>query len=503
MTEAPSMSLAAHLNHPASSLVKAPQQRWSDRYIRRLRWTDFALVIGSVAIAVIIRFAGKDALSSDQRTNLIIETFALTFGWMIALNATQSRDKRLLGSGATEYSRVAAASFMVFGFLAIVDLIFKLDIARGFVAVALPCGTLSLLVGRWLWRRDLTNRRILGNHLQKILVVGDFESSTGFIERIDKNPALGYKVAGLIRLDGFDSNPGGGPRPGIVVADRRPGPSLDLSKVTAAVASSGASTVALTSTATLGHSLVRELSWELESMDVDILVTPGVTDIAGPRMMLRPVAGLPMLHIDKPRYEGANRFLKAGVDRVGSAFLLLFLVPLLGACAVAVKVSSAGPIFYRAERIGLGNNPFRMWKFRSMVVDADLQVASLSDATDGNGVLFKMRLDPRVTRVGRFLRRYSLDELPQLINVLAGDMSLVGPRPPLRAEVEMYRGPAIRRLLVRPGITGLWQISGRSDLSWDESVRLDLLYVENWSIMQDLVILWRTMRAVLSGRGAY
>jgi exopolysaccharide biosynthesis polyprenyl glycosylphosphotransferase len=210
-----------------------------------------------------------------------------------------------------------------------------------------------------------------------------------------------------------------------------------------------------------------------------------------------------MLHIDKPRYEGANRFLKACVDRVGAVLLLFLLAPVLIACALAVKFSSAGPVFYRAERIGLGNAPFQMWKFRSMVDGADAQKPALFAVTDGNGVLFKMREDPRVTGVGRFLRRYSLDELPQLFNVFSGAMSLVGPRPPLREEVDVYCGPVARRMLVRPGITGLWQISGRSDLTWDESVRLDLLYVENWSIMQDLVILWRTLRAVFTADGAY
>ncbi|WP_414731680.1 sugar transferase [Williamsia sp.] len=476
-------------------LVNPPAESWQQTYARRVRWTDLVIVLGAVAGAVIVRFAGNGDLGIDQRKHLTIETIALSIVWMATLRATQSEDSRILGSGATEYSRVASACFMTFGLLAIFDLIFKLDIARGFVAIALPFGTLSLLAGRWIWRKQLTRQRANGRNLQQILIVGDTESSIPLIDRIEDNPVLGYQVAGIVRTAGHRSHPSRG-------GELLPEPP-DLDALTHAVRRSGATTVAVTSASALGHSVMRELSWELEAMGVDMVVAPGVTDIAGPRMMLRPVAGLPMVHIDKPRYAGANRLLKGGIDRVGAAVLLCTIAPLLVACAIAVKCSSPGPVFYRAERIGTGNTPFRMWKLRSMVNGADKQRSELLGSSDGNGVLFKMREDPRITRVGHFLRRYSLDELPQLINVLTGEMSLVGPRPPLREEVAQYSGPVNRRMLVRPGITGLWQISGRSELSWDESVRLDLMYVENWSIMQDLVILWRTLHAVIKGRGAY
>jgi exopolysaccharide biosynthesis polyprenyl glycosylphosphotransferase len=270
-----------------------------------------------------------------------------------------------------------------------------------------------------------------------------------------------------------------------------------------AVERSGATTVAVSSAEALGHSAMRELSWSLEGMHVELLVSPGVIDVAGPRMTVRPVAGLPLLHIDKPRYEGGNRLLKGAFDRCGAFVLLVVLSPVLLWCALAVKVTSPGPIFYRSERMGLGSIPFQMWKFRTMVVGADSCVEDLTERNEGAGVLFKVRTDPRVTPTGKWLRRSSFDELPQLINVVLGSMSLVGPRPPLRTEVERYTGLTDRRMLVRPGMTGLWQISGRSDLSWDETVRLDLSYVENWSLMQDVIILWRTMGAVAKGAGAY
>jgi exopolysaccharide biosynthesis polyprenyl glycosylphosphotransferase len=233
-------------------------------------------------------------------------------------------------------------------------------------------------------------------------------------------------------------------------------------------------------------------------------VSPGIVDVACPRLTVRPVAGLPLINVDKPQYHGAKRFQKRAFDICFSLLALLAASPVMMVAAVAVKLTSHGPVFYRAERIGLDGVPFRMIKFRTMVVDADRRLAEVANRNESvGGVLFKIRRDPRVTRAGRLLRRYSIDELPQFINVVRGDMSVVGPRPPLRSEVETYDHRVRRRLLVRPGITGLWQVSGRSDLSWDDSVRLDLSYVENWSMLSDLAIAAKTVGAVCCGSGAY
>ena len=261
--------------------------------------------------------------------------------------------------------------------------------------------------------------------------------------------------------------------------------------------------VAVSNAEFLGVAGMRALAWQLESVDVDMVVSSGVMDVAGPRLHIRPVAGLPLLYVDKPQYRGASRVGKLVVDVVGAAAALALFSPLLLVVALAIKVTSRGPVIYRAERIGLNGEPFAMYKFRSMIDGADRRRLELVSDNEGAGPLFKMRADPRVTAVGRWIRRLSIDELPQLLNVLRGQMSVVGPRPPLRAEVVTYTGEVRRRLLVKPGITGLWQVSGRSSLTWDESVRLDLYYVENWSTMQDLTIVWRTLGAVLKRRGAY
>ena len=218
---------------------------------------------------------------------------------------------------------------------------------------------------------------------------------------------------------------------------------------------------------------------------------------------MRPVAGLPLIHVERPRYHGAQKFAKTSFDLLFATTVLLLISPVLLAAALAVKLTSAGPIIYKAERMGLDGEPFPMLKFRSMVQDADRQISALMKDNQGSGALFKIRDDPRVTPVGRFLRRYSIDELPQFFNVLRREMSVVGPRPPLRREVETYDGTVSRRLLVKPGITGLWQVSGRSDLSWEDTVRLDLSYVDNWSMMGDILIIAKTLKAVVGSDGAY
>jgi exopolysaccharide biosynthesis polyprenyl glycosylphosphotransferase len=261
--------------------------------------------------------------------------------------------------------------------------------------------------------------------------------------------------------------------------------------------------VALSSGVNLQPRAIRALGWALADMDVRMIMAPALTDIAGPRIHTQPVAGLPLIHVSTPNLAPAQRFVKRAFDVAGAGALVLVLSPLLLVLALVVRLESPGPILFRQERVGTQGTKFQMLKFRSMVVDAEKQLRELQLMNQGSGVLFKIKDDPRVTKVGRFIRRYSLDELPQLFNVLSGSMSLVGPRPPLPSEVEQYEHHMHRRLLVRPGLTGLWQVSGRSLLSWEDTVRLDLYYVENWSVSGDISILLRTFRAVVSRHGAY
>jgi exopolysaccharide biosynthesis polyprenyl glycosylphosphotransferase len=254
----------------------------------------------------------------------------------------------------------------------------------------------------------------------------------------------------------------------------------------------------------MGPRRIRELGWALEGTRRNMVMAPGLTEVAGPRVHVSPVDGLPLMWVDQPQFSGTRRIVKRVVDVMVSGGALIAAAPLLVLIALAVRVTSRGRVIYRSTRLGQGSREITVLKFRTMVRDADKIRAELLEFNEcDDGVLFKMRRDPRVTRVGRLLRRLSLDELPQLVNVLTGSMSLVGPRPPLPEEVERYQGDVRRRLLVKPGLTGLWQVSGRSDLSWDESVRLDLYYVENWSLGFDFAIIARTVSAVLRRRGAY
>jgi exopolysaccharide biosynthesis polyprenyl glycosylphosphotransferase len=278
----------------------------------------------------------------------------------------------------------------------------------------------------------------------------------------------------------------------------------DESYAAPAIGGCDADTVAVARTEHMGVQGIRELMWQLETTDIDLVVSPGVMDVANARLALRPYAGFPLLHVEKPQYEETNRFQKRAFDFCFALAALIAITPVMIACAIAIKLTSKGSVFYRAERIGLEGKPFTMLKFRTMVDGADNQIARLLAHNDSaGGMLFKIRQDPRVTPIGRVLRKLSIDELPQFINVLKQDMSVVGPRPPLRREVENYDVEAKRRLLVKPGVTGLWQVSGRSDLSWEESVRLDLSYVDNWSMAGDLMIVAKTLKVVLVGDGAY
>jgi exopolysaccharide biosynthesis polyprenyl glycosylphosphotransferase len=276
-----------------------------------------------------------------------------------------------------------------------------------------------------------------------------------------------------------------------------------IPSILAAIDESDADAVAVSAGVQLHPQTLRHLGWELAARNVGLIMAPALTDIAGPRIHTQQVAGLPLIHVTTPTLEGGQRVAKRLFDVTVSGLLIVCTFPLMALIALAVKLDSRGPVLFRQERVGIEGATFKMLKFRSMVVDAESRLGTLAAQNEGSGVLFKMKKDPRVTRVGGFLRRYSLDEVPQLLNVFAGSMSLVGPRPPLPREVEAYEHDVRRRLLVKPGLTGLWQVSGRSDLSWQDSVRLDLYYVENWSLAGDLVILLRTARAVFQSTGAY
>lgn len=466
---------------------------WGDLYTRWLMVTD-TLIVG---------IAGWTWIELRNATNpMTLAELWVRIGffgyWALLLGVYRSRDPHLMGSGGEEYQRVLRATFHMFGLFAIVSVLFKFNVSRFALGMSLILGIVLLLLNRKISRTWLNRQRARGRQIFKVVVLGGDAAALNLAENFGRDTALGYRVVGVC-VPGYVGMPG----QKVEVADRAIPILGSEDRIVAAVMEADADTVAVTATEQLGPEKMRELAWRLSEIGVSLLVSPGVFDVDQPRVRVRPAGSMPLIHLAEPQYEGASRLHKVLFDRIGALLLIIGFSPILLACALAVKLESRGPVFYSAERIGVRSNPFRMIKFRSMVVGADRMVAGLMTQNDGAGPLFKMREDPRVTMVGRFLRRTSLDELPQLFNVLRGEMSLVGPRPPLRREVEEYTDVIKRRLLVKPGMTGLWQVSGRSDLPWDEAVRLDLSYVENWSMVSDVAILWRTFRAVVRSDGAY
>lgn len=474
---------------------------WEESYAARLLFTDTVVVIWSIFGSQIAWFGLTESavqvegrLQSDFALSYSAVSAVLSIVWIIFLSASGSRDSRSVGIGTTEYRRIVNPSLMLFGLLAIASYLLKIELARGYFVTALPFGLAGLLLSRWFWRKYLISRRAQGAMSSRVVLVGSSASAAAIALELSRRPQAGYFVVGAFLTSPTSA---GLSALGIDVIG-------SVDDIFSRIETLDADTVIVTSSDELPPERMRRLSWLLEPGRQHLVLAPGLIDIAGPRIHTRPVAGLPLIHVETPRYEGSKRAIKRIFDFVASALLLALLSFPLAIVAGLVKLSSPGPILFRQERVGKNGATFSMFKFRSMVVDAEKLLEALSDSnrTVGNEVMFKMDNDPRVTRVGRYLRRLSIDELPQILNVLRGEMSLVGPRPPLRHEVELYEHHVNRRFLVKPGITGLWQVSGRSNLDWESTVRLDLYYVENWSLTGDLIILWRTVSAVLAREGA-
>lgn len=472
------------------------RQAWERRYRRRLALADSVIVLVSAALAAWIQIATiarvELADAPWQYGRVFIATVLI---WWLMLAAFQTRARGIVGHGTHEYRRVAHATGMAFGVLAIGFVLLQSQGLRTQLLIALPVGTAGLLVGRWGARRWLSRQRQNGEFFSRALVIGTRRDVEYVIKSVRDDDRMGYRIVG-VTLDGDDAKD--------LVVDGQTFRAMgtpDTAQMVAAQLSADAVIVA--STPDGDHEYLKRLSWQLEGTASELVLSSPLADVAGPRMSLKPVEGLPLVQVQIPTFEGGRYMLKRAVDIVLAAGALLFIGLLAPWIALAIKLDSPGPVFFRQTRVGRDGHEFRMVKFRSMCNDAEERRGELMDRNEGSGPLFKMRSDPRVTRVGSLLRKYSLDELPQFWNVLVGDMSIVGPRPPLPSETRSYGGSTYRRLFIRPGITGPWQVGGRSSLSWDESLRLDLRYVENWSLTQDLLIMARTGREMIRPTAAY
>lgn len=483
-------------------MTVAVQQRetLTERILRRpidyLPFAALGLDCTLVSLAILLGAAARRNLTifldpADVASSLSIAGPMIAGAWLLMLAARGAYSRQLFGAGTDEYKRIISGSMLTAGLVGVGCYLAKFSLARGFFVLAFGIGVPLLILGRYLLRRAIHRARRRGAFHERALIAGNPGHIDELAAILRRDSWLGYEVAGAISDVDFDETPAGVP---IVGTLKDMAGAVDATRVDVLFLADGAVSSARD---------MRQLAWDLESHQVQLIVTPSVTDVASERVKMRPVGGLPLIHIEPPRGVHAVRWAKRVFDVVGAVAILGTFAPLMLFAAARIKVHDHGAVLFRQCRVGRGGVTFDCLKFRSMVTDAEARLDELRTEQASDELLFKMKDDPRVTRPGQWLRRFSVDELPQLFNVLRGDMSLVGPRPPLLNEVARYDDTMHRRLRVRPGMTGLWQVSGRSDLTWEEAIRLDLYYVDNWSMLQDAVILFRTFRAVVRSNGAY
>ena len=476
---------------PVAAVRAGQPVSWQRALVRRALGVDVAVVVVTTWPLL-----AANLFHTNGRPVSLALGVLLPAVWALALGLGRAYDPHLLGAGAEEFRRVTGSAAGLIVVICVLAFGLRVDVSRGLVVGALPCALVLDLISRFGLRKWLHAKRRKGEFMHRTLLVGPVSWVNDVAARMRHSPHVGLLPEGCCLP---------GPH-----ADRQARAQTVVpvyggyGDILAAVRRAGMTVVSVASTEHMETPMLRRLAWDLEEHEAKIVVAPNLVDCVGPRIRIKPVDGLPLLEIEQPRLSGLHRLLKNTTDRLLALTLLVFLAPVLLTLIVLVRITSSGPGLYRQRRVGANGREFWLLKLRTMYSDADRRLVEISDRNDcGDGLLFKVRDDPRVTSLGRRLRRYSLDELPQLVNVLRGEMSVVGPRPPLPSEVSRYDSDVRRRLMVRPGLTGLWQVSGRSDLTWEESVRLDLFYVENWSLALDVMILWKTLPAVLFGRGAY
>ncbi|HET9692449.1 MAG TPA: sugar transferase [Acidimicrobiales bacterium] len=478
---------------PTNAPAAEGWRTWRTKYAAVVFAADVVAVL--IAVAVTSFFGFDHGLDVTQWRGHHVNLALLAMVVWPATLAISGAYRRHPADSAPNHRVVAVTAARLAALSAVAGLVTHDMLRRDRFLLFFASLPIAAIAGRWVAGRVLAAFRSRGRALNSMVLAGDAASVARFTVHLRRRPEHGYRVvAACLGLtpaggspDALDDVPVLGTSDEVVAHARR----LQVD------------TVAVVGHGSFADTTLQQVAWELERSGITLLVAPDVADLAGPRIRVTPVTGLPLLHISEPRVGGVAQAIKNGYERCLAALFLLVMSPLLLAATIAIKLDSPGPVFFRQERVGRDGHLFGMVKFRSMVHGADAMKAALAAANEYDGALFKIRSDPRVTRVGRVLRKYSVDELPQLWNVVRGHMALIGPRPCLAAEAGRFTPAAHRRFRVRPGLTGLWQVSGRSDLPWEEAVRLDLYYVENWSPSMDLRILVRTVRVVVRGAGAY
>jgi exopolysaccharide biosynthesis polyprenyl glycosylphosphotransferase len=456
---------------------------WKPNLRKNISIIDFISLLFAVTLILTLRFpqTWQGELSAYEIRNIFLAILVL-FSWLFFLWFNGSRDTNILGFGADEYKRLINATLFSFTSIAFISYIFKLEISRAFILLVFPFGLITLFVSRRMLRRRLLKARSEGRYLSKVLLLHSGEN-----DPVESRLSIASHA-------GFDV---------VYKVQTLEGSKLDFKQIVAKAIDNNCDQIMVGQSAIISAAELRKLGWALEETSIDLIVAPAVTEIAGPRLKVSNVEGLPLLHLEQPVFSGVSRVTKRLLDLALSVIGLIVISPFFLIVALMIKFYDRGSIFYSQKRIGQNNKEFSVYKFRTMYEGSHEQRDKVMAETNKDPRLAKDPQDPRVTKPGLFLRRWSIDEIPQIINVLKGEMSLVGPRPPLAEEVNQYEKSEKRRLLVKPGLTGLWQVSGRSELDWEDAVRLDLYYVENWSLTLDILIIIRTAAAVWRGEGAY
>lgn len=471
-------------------------------HLRGVRLLQLSMALGDVLVVVAVTAlaaVGRSALKVFAVRNdldLVAQSVGpwIVLAWMGALAGAGSYRRAGLGVGTREYARVCSATGFTAGLVGIISYLTSFELSRGYFVLLFALGLPALLLWRWSCRRFVHHLHLKGHLLTRVVIAGEGSHVDDVVRVLNREAWMGYRVVGALLPASQRRSCTDGGLPVIGTTDEAVG-SVFESRADLMVVTEGA----LSSSADF-----RRIAWDLEGHHVQMAVVPSLSDISSGRVTMQPFGGLPLVYVGQPQSLHASRIPKRLFDLVGATVLLLLGLPLMVLTAAAIKLEDRGPVLFRQTRVGRDGVLFECLKFRSMVVDAESRLPVVTHLNaNADGVLFKAQHDPRITRVGRLIRRFSIDEMPQLVNVVNGDMSLVGPRPALPSEVSRYAPGVERRLHVRPGLTGLWQVSGRSDLSWDDTVRLDLYYVDNWSIVQDLSIMAKTFNAIVRPRGAY
>lgn len=473
----------------AASEQSAPS--WYVKYRRLLLVGDAAALSVAVFATFALLFTAGQPVAGAQFVTYGWLAPVLMVVWVFSLGAVDTRSLQIVGTGLDEYRRVIMASLGLFGGLAIMSYMLDSAVSRALFVTTLPLGIGLLILERWLLRKLLHRLRRRGRAMTQTLVVGNSDAVADVVRQMQRDVAAGYRAVAMHLTDGRNKTAATG------LAIR----SFDAEGFEEALERGTYGAVILTEG--LDREQTRQIAWRLENRPVQMMFVPRLVDVSGPRLQIRETEGLSFVHVDLPRFSGAKTAMKRAFDIVFSAVALVALLPVFLVIAILIKQDDGGPVFFRQQRVGRYGEPFTIHKFRTMCIDAEERIDALIAANGGAALLFKLEDDPRITPIGKFLRKYSLDELPQFWSVLRGGMSVVGPRPQVSREVAEYSDIHHRRLLIKPGITGLWQVNGRSELSMDDSIRLDLRYVENWSLIGDITIVLKTVGVILRPNGAY